>query len=177
MKTENWILFAIAGIFSSVAIAGTSSTPPHNKSGVTTSEMPQALTLEEAIQRNTEKKLAAETKKYSQIAAIAGNRQDELEKSKNEVNNTYKIWHDLKSAVEESRNANPENFKAIEAAALAYSRANREFIELQKDILAKNGVSSDTANNLIVINRVPSDQMDTFNTAPATAAGSRKTSK
>ena len=139
--------------------------------------MSQALTLEEAIQKNTEQKLAVETKKYSQIAAVAGNRQDELERRKNEVNNTYKIWRDLKSAVEVPRNANPDGFRAVEAAALAYSRANREFIELQKDILAKNGVPSDTANNLIVVNRVPSDQVDTFNTAPATAAGSRKISK
>ncbi|TAN71471.1 MAG: hypothetical protein EPN14_11785 [Gallionella sp.] len=75
--------------------------------------------------------------------------------------------------MEAPRNANPDSFRAIEGAAQAYSRANKAFIDLQKDILAKSGVAPDMANTLIVVNGVPSDLVDTFNAAPPTAAGSR----
>lgn len=170
MKNENRILVALTGllsIFSSAAIAGAPLADD------VTPKTSQPLTLEKAIRQNTEHKLAAEAQKYSRIAALAGNRQGELEKRRDEAASTHKIWRDLKSAVEIPRNANPDGFRAIEVAAQAYSRANKAFIDLQKDILAKNGVSPDAANTLVVVNGVPPSPVDTFNAAPPTAAGSR----
>lgn len=164
MKSENNLLFTIAGLlslFSSVAIADTSFAEQKNNGAAP--EISQALALEKMIQKNTEQKFAVEDKKYTQIVALAGNRQNELAKRKSEVTNAYQIWQDAKSAVEQSRNANSAGFKAIEVAAQSYSQANKAFIDLQKDILAKNGVSSD----LIVA----------FNAAPPTAAGSRQSPK
>ncbi|TAN78191.1 MAG: hypothetical protein EPN14_06775 [Gallionella sp.] len=121
--------------------------------------MTQSLALEKMIQKNTEQKLAAEAKKYAQIVALAGRQQDELAKRRDETANAYRLWQDSKSAVELSGNTNADGFKAVEIAAQAYSKANKVFIGLQKDILAKNGVVS--------------DPVAAFNAAPPTAAGSR----
>jgi len=138
---KNNILFTIAGLLSflsSAAIADTSFT--------------EQQSLEKMIQARAEQQLAAEDKKYAQIIALAGDRQDELAKRKNEVTNTYKKWHDLKSAVEASTNkANFNDFKVVEVAAQAYSEANKAFIALQKDILIKTNVpSKDHAAYLVV---------------------------
>lgn len=173
---KNNILCAIAGLslaLSPVAIAGTLPSEQNKKSDRTTPEMTHSPSLEKLIQENTEKKRIADTEKYTQMATLAGNRKDELEKSRDEVNNTYTIWRDLKSATETSRNINPNNFRAVEVAAQAYSQANKAFIDLQKDILEKNGVPSAEANTRIVINIIPSNAVDALNTAPATAAGSK----
>lgn len=181
MKIENNVLFATAGflsLFSSVAIAGISSTEHNSKNGNVAPEMSHVLALEKAIQANAEQKLAAETKaeakKFTQVVALAGGRQDEVEKRKNEVINTYKTWHELKSTVGVSRSANANDFKAVEVAAQAYSQANKAFLELQKDILAKNGVPSGSVDVLIAKNAIPFDVIDAINAAPATAAGLKK---
>ena len=127
---KNNILFTIAGLLSflsSAAIADTSFTEQHG--------------LEKMIQARAEQQLAAEDKKYAQLIALAGERQDQLAKRKSEITNTYKKWHDLKSAVEASPNkANSNDYKAIEVAAQAYSEANKAFIDLQKDILISANV-------------------------------------
>lgn len=160
MKSKNHLLLALAGLLTlSSSIASADATFSERQNNVATQGISQALALEKMIQKNTEQKFAAEDKKYTQIVMLAGDRQDELAKRKNEVVKAYKIWQESKSAVELSRNANSDGFKAIEVAAQSYSQANKAFIDLQKDILAKSGVSSD----LIVA----------FNTAPPTAAGSR----
>ena len=159
MKSKfNFIPAAIAlSLFSSAAIAGTSvSEQDSNRIASGTS---QSLMLEKMIQKNTEQKFAAETNKYSQISTLAGDRQNELAKRKLEVATAYKAWQDSKFAVEQSRNPDSDSFRAVNMAAEAYSQANRSFIELQKDILARNGASAD----LIVA----------FNAAPPTAAGSK----
>ncbi len=161
MKSGNKILIVIAGLLSSVAFAGTSSTEQNKGNDRTTPEMSHTLALEKMIQANTEQLLAAEAKKYSQVVALAGNKQGELEKTKNEVTIAYKAWHDLKSAVEASHNAGVNEFKAVEAASKVYSKANKAFIDIQKDILAKNGVPFDA----VAINALNA-------TAP-TGAGSR----
>lgn len=162
MKIENSVLIATVcflSSFSSVAIAA--------------AETPNAQTLEKAIQANTEKRIATETKKYTQIVAIAGGRQDAVEKAKNEVISTYKKWHELKSSVEASRSANASDFKAIEAAAKLHAQANKTFVDLQKDILAKNGVAFDSTSALVASNAAMIDVAGSFNTAPPTAAGSK----
>ena len=127
---KNNILFTIAGLLSflsSVAIADTSVT-----------EQPG---LEKMIQARVEQQRAAEDKKYAQLIALAGDRQDELAKRKSEIINTYKKWHDLKSAVEASPNkANFNDYRAIEAAAQAHSEADKALVALQKDILVKASV-------------------------------------
>lgn len=147
MKNGNSILFVIASagllsLLSFAAIAG-SSTP---------------ATLEKMIQANTEKQLAAEGKKYTRIVSLAGNRQDELTTRKNEGTSTYKMWRDLKSAVV-SHYPSSQDYKAVEIAAKTYLHANKAFIDLQKSILAQNGVPLDT----VAIN--------TLNAAAPTAAG------
>lgn len=105
------------------------------------------------IQANTEQKLATEAIKYDQIIALAGDRQDELAKRKDEATHAYQKWHDLKSAVEVSPNkAGFNDFKAIELAARAYSEANKAFFDLQKDILTTAKIPSrDHAAYMVVI--------------------------
>ena len=140
MKSK--ILFTIAGLLSflsSAAIAGTSFTGQNG--------------LEKMIQANTEQKLAADARRYAQLIVLTGDRQDELAKRKNEVANTYKKWHDLKLAAEASSNkASLNDFKAITAAAQAYSEASKAFVDLQKDILINAKVSfKDQAAYLVVM--------------------------
>lgn len=176
MKNENRMTVAIAGLsllLSSAAIAGASPAGQPEKGGDTTPEMTRTLTLENLIRENTEKKRMADTAKYAQITTLAGDKKNELEKRMADVTNTYKIWRDLKLAVESSHSTNPNNFKAIEVAAQAYAQANKAFIDLQKDILAKNGVPSAEINARIVMDVVPPNAVDAFNAAPATAAGSK----
>lgn len=161
MKHGNKILVVVAGLISSVAFAGTSSTEQNKGNDRAAPGMSQGIALEKMIQQNNEKLLAAEAKKYSQVFALAGNRQGELAKSKDEASVAYKAWHDMKSSVEASRNAGANEFKAVEAASQVYSKANKAFIDMQKDILAKNGVPFDA----VAINALNA-------TAP-TAAGSK----
>lgn len=162
MKFEKNVLFAAAGfvsLFSSAAMAGTASS--------------NTAALEQAIQDSTEQKLAAETYKYTQITAMAGNRQAEMESSKKAVISTYAKWRELKSAIEASRNATASDFKAVEVAAQAYSQANQAFINLQKDILAKNGTSRESLNAQVANNVIQMNTIDAINAAPATAAGKK----
>lgn len=183
MKIEKNLLFAIAAagilsLSSSVAFAGISSVDENKQSAGTAPKLSHAVTLEKIIAANTEQKLAAEAKadakKYTQVIALAGDKQDEVVKRKNEVINTYKTWRELKAAVEGANSASANDFKAIEAAARAYSQANKAFLDLQKNILAQNGVPSGAVNNLIATNAVPYDVIDAINNAPPTAAGLRK---
>jgi hypothetical protein len=147
MKNVNSIYFAIASagfisLLSFPAIAD-SSTP---------------ATLEQMVQANTEKQLAAEGKKYTRIVTLAGNRQDELTTRKNEGTSTYKMWRDLKFAVV-SHYPSSRDYEAVEMASKTYSQANKAFIDLQKTILAQNGVPLDTVS------------INTLNAAAPTAAG------
>lgn len=144
-------------LFSSAAIADASFGGQSNTGA--TSGIAQATALEKMIQQNTELKLAAETNKYAQIVAFAGDRQDELARRQSEVAATFGAWQIAKSAAEQTRNPGPDGFRAVALAAQAYAQANKSFIDLQKDILARNGASFD----LVVA----------FNAAPPTAAGSR----
>lgn len=109
--------------------------------------------LEKTILENVEKQRQADAEKYTRIATLAGDKKDELEKRRNEVNRTYQIWHDLKSATTASSNrANADSFKAVEVAAQTYSEANKAFIDLQKTILARANVShKDQAAYLVVM--------------------------
>jgi phosphotransferase system HPr-like phosphotransfer protein len=124
------ILVAIVGLssfLSSAAIADTTITASQG--------------LENMIQKSNEQKQAANAKKLSQIIALAGSKQDEITRSKDAVAYTYKNWHDLKCAVEMSHNkANSKDLMAITAAAQAYSKATKDFIVLQKDILTNANI-------------------------------------
>lgn len=163
MRIENNLVVAAAGVLllaSSVANAGSIFSIFTEQISVgATPEMSQTLALEKMIQKNTEKKLTAEADRYTQIVTLAGDRKGELATRKNAVVAAYKAWQNSKSAVELSRNADAHSFRAVEIAAQEYSRANKEFIDLQKTILAKNKATLDT--------------VDAFNTAPPTASGSR----
>jgi hypothetical protein len=110
-----------------------------------------AVTLEKMIQAKTEQQLAAEGKKYNRIVSLAGSKQDELTTKLNEGASMYKTWQDLKSAVV-SHYPTSTDYRVVEIAAKTYSHTNKDFIELQKRILAQNGVPPDTVaiNRLIV---------------------------
>jgi hypothetical protein len=140
MKSRNNILFIIAGtglsqFLSFAAIAGP-STP---------------ATLEKLIQTKTTQQLAAEGRQYNQITSLAGSRQDELVARKEEAASAYKKWRDLKHSVVKHY-PNSQDYIAVEAAAKAYSHAYRAFIDLQKSILAENGIPLDkVAKNIIAL--------------------------
>ncbi len=128
MKNINGVIFAIAStgllsLLSFSAIADT-STP---------------ATLEEMVHLNVGKQLSAEGNKYAQIASLAASREDELTARRYEATNAYKRWHDIKSAVVKHYPTN-QDYRAVEVAAKEYSRANKAFIDLQKSILAQNGL-------------------------------------
>jgi len=129
------IIVAISGIislFSSIAIAGSS-----------TSERD----FEKAMQQNIEQKNAIDAKKLGQLAALAGDRSEELAAKKDATIKTYNNWRELKSAAEVS-NSDTAKTKAIEAGE-KHAQANKEFVELQKSILLK---SSDSATVVEAIN-------------------------
>lgn len=160
MNRKNNLHIVAAGLltfFSSAAIADASFT--EQRSNGMAPGMSQSVALEKMIQKNAEQKFAAETKRYTRIVALAGDRQHELAKKQSEVANAYQAWQNSKFTVEQSRSPSPDSFRAAEVAAQSYSHANKAFIDLQKDIIAKNGASSE----LVVA----------FNAAPPTAAGSR----
>jgi hypothetical protein len=128
MKNRNVAFFAVANtallsLLSFSAIADT-STP---------------VTLEEMVRVNVGKQLSAEGNKYAQIVTLAASREDELTARRYEATNAYKKWSELKTAVVKHY-PNTQDYRAIEMAAKEYSRANKAFIDLQKSILAQNGV-------------------------------------
>jgi hypothetical protein len=97
------------------------------------------VTPEEKIQLNVGKQLAAEGYKYAQIVSLAASREKELTARRYEAANAYKKWYDLKSAVVKHYPSS-QDYVAVEKASNEYSRANKAFIDLQKTILAQNGV-------------------------------------
>lgn len=177
---RNNLLFSVVALsflLPPVAIADTSSAERdkdrNHKESRHEPKMKHSQALEQMIQKHTEQQHAADAQKYAQLAAQAGNKKNELEAKRAEVINAYKTWNDLKSGAEMSSGSGANHFKAVEKAAEAYSHANKEFINLQKNILATNGVPAAEANNRIVVNVIPSDSLDVINAAPATAAGSK----
>lgn len=138
---KNWenilIVIASTGLISlvpAVAIAGSST----------------SVTLEQKVQEKVEMKLAADGRKYSRIVSLAGDRQDELTKRENDAISAYNKWHGLIHAVVSHYPSN-EDFRAIEAAAKAYSHANKAFIDLQKSVLAQNRSQLDTVATTTLI--------------------------
>jgi hypothetical protein len=128
MKNRKIAIFAMAStvllsFMSLSAIADTSS----------------PATLEERIQLNVGKQLAAEGYKYAQIVTLAASREGELTARRYAAANAYKRWYDLKSAVVKHY-PSLQDYIAVEMASREYARANKAFIELQKSILAQNGV-------------------------------------
>lgn len=137
MKNQNTVI-TIAGLLSlisSVAFAG-----------ALTSERD----LEKMIQENVAQKHAADTKKYNRVAALAGDKRGELSAKNDEAVNTYNKWRELKSAAEASR-SDTAKFAAIEAGA-KHAQANKEFIDLQKDILVKMSDSVTVAEAINALN-------------------------
>jgi len=138
MKNRKGVIFAIASstllsILSFSAFAD-SSTP---------------VALKEMIQLNAGNQLAAEGNKYAQIVSLAANRQDELTAKRYEAFSAYKKWYDLKSEVVKHYPTS-QDYRAIEMAAKAYSKANKAFIDLQKSILANNNIPLDKVATKII---------------------------
>jgi hypothetical protein len=139
MEYGNKFIFVIANFgllsFLSVAAIAGPSTP---------------VTLEKMIQTKTEQQLAEEEKKYFRIVSLAGSKQGELASKMREGASIYKAWQNLKSVVV-SHYPSSTDYRVVELAAKTYSHTNKAFIDLQKSILAQNGVPLDTVsiNSLI----------------------------
>jgi len=136
MKKQSSVI-AIAGLlslFSTVAFAGSLATERD---------------LEKVIQDNIAQKNAVDTKKYNRVAALAGGKRADLAAKNDEVTNAYNKWRELKSAAEASP-TDAAKFKAVEAGE-KYAQANKEFTDMQKDILVKmsDGVSMAEAINAL----------------------------
>jgi len=114
------VFAGLLSLFSSAAFAGTIASEHE---------------LGKMIQANIAKKNAADTMKYNQVVALAGDKRDELAAKNNEVMSTYNKWRELKSVADASR-TDSAKYKAVEAGA-KYAQANKEFIDMQKDILVK----------------------------------------
>jgi len=97
------------------------------------------VTLEEKIQLNVGKQLSAEGNKYAQIVSLAASREGELTARRYEATNAYKKWYALKTSVVKHYPTN-QDYIAVEMASKEYSRANKAFIDIQKSILAQNGL-------------------------------------
>lgn len=135
---KQYTVIAIASVlslFSSVAFAGVSASERD---------------LDKMIQKNIEQKNAVDAKKYNQVAALAGDKRDELAAKKDATIKTYNIWRELKSAAEASP-TDAAIAKAI-AAGEKHAQANKEFIELQKNILLKNSDSVSVAEAINALN-------------------------
>ncbi|MDH4233898.1 MAG: hypothetical protein OEV15_02010 [Gallionella sp.] len=145
MTKQNTVV-AIAGfitLFSSVAFAGT---------------LASERDLEKMVQKNVEQRNAADEKKYNQVAAIAGDKRKELDAKREETIKTYNIWRELNSAAEASR-SDTAKFKAIEAGE-KHAKANKEFVEMQKNVLLK------TSDDVTV-----AEAINALNATAPTAAG------
>lgn len=119
--------------------------------------------LKNAIQEKTAQKQAADTKKYEHVSSLAGDKRGELAAKKDEVASTYNKWHELKSAAEAAKNTDADKFKAVEAAAEKHAQADKAFMDIQKDILAKNGALPDAA--------ILAEAVNALNAAAPSAAG------
>jgi len=137
MKKQG-IVVAIAGLislFSSAAFAGTS---------------PSERDFEKVIQQNIEQKNAIDAKKYDQLAALAGDKSEELAAKKDATIKTYNNWRELKSSAEASK-SHTDIAKAIEAGE-KHAQANKGFVELQKSILLKSSDSATVVDAINVLN-------------------------
>ena len=135
MKYQGSII-AIAGfltLFSSASFAGLAS----------------ERDLGKMINENIAQKQAEDAKKYNRVVSLAGDKRGELSAKNDAVTKAYNKWRELKSAAESS-NTDAAKLKAVEAGA-NYAQANKEFIELQKNILLKmsNGVAVAEAINAL----------------------------
>lgn len=147
-QTAVVIIASFLSVFSAVSIADTLSSERD---------------LQKAIQEKAEQKHVADAKKFERVSALAGDKRAELAAKKDEVANTHHQWHELKSAAETSKNADSAKFKAVEAAAEKHAQANRAFVGMQKEILAKNGALSDGV--------VLAEAINALNAAAPSAAG------
>jgi hypothetical protein len=138
---KNIIVLATASLMSLLSFSVMASPAPADKNS-----------LEKMILANVDQKRAEESRKYAQLIALAGEKQGELEKRKNDVMSAYKKWYDLKYAVEVSHGyANAKNFKALQLASQSYSDANKAFVDLQKEIvMISKGSQENQAAYLIV---------------------------
>ena len=106
--------------------------------------------LVEKINENVAQKHAADAKKYNRVAALSGGKIDKLTAKNNEAVNAYSKWRELKSATESS-GSDAEKFRALEAGTY-YAKVNKEFIDMQKDILVKMSDSVSVAEAINALN-------------------------
>jgi len=137
MKKQGFVVVisGLISIFLSAAFAGPS---------------PSEHDFEKLIQQNIEQKNAINAKKYEQLAALAGDKGEELAAKKEATINTYNNWRELKAAAEASK-SDTDIAKAIEAGE-SHAKANREFVELQKSILLKSADSTTVVDAINVLN-------------------------
>lgn len=138
----------LLALFSSVAMAAT---------------LASEQALQKKIQETTEQQRAADAKKYERVSALAGDKRGELAAKKDEVSSTYQKWQEQKTTADAAKNTDAAKYKAVEAAAEKHAQANKAFMDMQKDILAKNGAMSDGV--------VLAEAINALNAAAPSAAG------
>ena len=133
------IIYSITGLLlSTAACAGTT--------------LSESYGWEKVIQAKIMQQQATEAKKYAQIIEFAGSRQGELTQSRQVLSQTQQKLNDIKSAVQASNSrATAEDFKKYSLASQDYSAARKNFIGLQKDILAKANISFKDRPSYLVV--------------------------
>lgn len=111
-------------------------------------------------QEHTDRIPALDDAKYNRIAMLAGEEREALAKKRNHAIDTYKKWLKLQASVTAS--SPPSKHRLLKRAAEAYTLANLEFVNLQKEILVRNGLVSDDV--------VLSDVVNALNAAAPSAA-------
>jgi hypothetical protein len=109
--------------------------------------------LMKAIHNRIEQINTKDIEKYNRVLELAGDKHDELTAKKDALTNFYKAWLDLRPSIgAEGFNDNVK--QDIELAGESYSQASKEFMGLQGEILAKNGISLSSVVLAESINRL-----------------------
>ncbi len=110
--------------------------------------------LMKAIHDRLEQANTKDNEKYNRVLELAGDKRGELTAKKDALTKSYEAWHDLKSSKSSSATNDKVKFKELEQAAKSYSEASKEFVALQNEILAKNGMSPSSVVPAESINRL-----------------------
>jgi hypothetical protein len=103
--------------------------------------------LENMIKKSVEQQKTADTSKYNKVVALAGDKQGELAAKNDAVTGAYNKWRELKAKADTTGDDSVK-YQAVQAGE-QYAQANKEFIDMQKDILVN---TADSTNLIAAIN-------------------------
>lgn len=110
--------------------------------------------LMKAIHDRIEQTNIKDNENYHRVLELSGDKRDELTAKKDALTKSYKAWLDLRSGIGSGTLNEKVKFKDVEQAGKNYSQASKEFIALQGEILAKNGISLNSVVPAESINRL-----------------------